>query len=116
MVRARHCTDQTAKVETRRGGLPGLQAAREISDTHPLLPVDALKHAPHRLVSTWTRWVHTKTWKDMQMFLINSFNLLLDGRRSDDSRSHTGGSTRPEFPEGQLTSAAWEGWWHEDAA
>jgi len=50
------------------------------------------------------------------MFLINSFNLLLDGRRSDDSRSHTGGSTRPEFPEGQLTSAAWEGWWHEDAA
>ena len=66
MVRARHCTDQTAKVETRRGGLPGLQAAREISDTHPLLPVDALKHVPHRLVSTWTRWStqrHGRTYR-----------------------------------------------------
>jgi hypothetical protein len=50
------------------------------------------------------------------MFLINSFNLLLDGRRSDDSRSHTGGSARSDFPEGQLTSAAWEGWWHEETA
>jgi hypothetical protein len=40
------------------------------------------------------------------MFLLNSLNLLLDGRRSD-----TG-----SFPEGKLTSAAWEGWWHEDAA
>lgn len=50
------------------------------------------------------------------MFLLNSLNLLLDGRRSDDSRSHAGGSGRTDFPEGQLTSAAWEGWWHEEPA
>jgi len=49
------------------------------------------------------------------MFLFNSLNLLLDGRRSDDSRSHGGGG-HTEFPEGQLSSAAWEGWWHEEAA
>ena len=50
------------------------------------------------------------------MFLFNSLNLLLDGRRSDDSRSHGGGSGHTEFPEGQLSSAAWVGWWHEEAA
>lgn len=50
------------------------------------------------------------------MFLFNSLNLLLDGRRSDDSRPHGGRSGQTEFPEGQLTSAAWEGWWHEEAA
>lgn len=50
------------------------------------------------------------------MFLLNNLNLLLDGRRGDDSRFHTDGAGNAEFPEGQLTSAAWEGWWHEDAA
>ena len=50
------------------------------------------------------------------MFLLNSLNLLLDGRRSDDSRPRGGRSGQTEFPEGQLTSAAWEGWWHEEAA
>ena len=50
------------------------------------------------------------------MFLLNNLNLLLDGRRSDDSRSNNGGSGKNDFPEGQLTSAAWEGWWHEEAA
>ncbi|MCD5343366.1 hypothetical protein LR392_14145 [Arthrobacter sp. AK04] len=50
------------------------------------------------------------------MFLLNNLNLLLDGRRGDDSRFHTGGTGNTEFPEGQFTSAAWEGWWHEEAA
>ena len=50
------------------------------------------------------------------MFLLNNLNLLLDARRSDDSRFHTGASGSTDFPEGQLTSAAWEGWWHEEAA
>ena len=48
------------------------------------------------------------------MFLLTSLNLLLDGRRSEargPRNSDTG-----SFPEGRLTSAAWEGWWHEDAA
>lgn len=50
------------------------------------------------------------------MFLLNSLNLLLDGRRGDDAWSSSGSNGKTEFPEGQLTSAAWEGWWHEDAA
>lgn len=50
------------------------------------------------------------------MFLLNSLNLLLDGRRNDESRSRNGGDATSEFPKGQLSSAAWEGWWHEDAA
>ncbi|WP_258805818.1 hypothetical protein [Pseudarthrobacter sp. NS4] len=50
------------------------------------------------------------------MFLLNSLNLLLDGRRSDDNRSYNGGSGKTDSPEGQLTSTAWEGWWHEEAA
>lgn len=45
------------------------------------------------------------------MLLLNSLSLLLDSRRSDDGRS-----AGTDFPEGRLTSAAWEGWWHEDAA
>ena len=48
------------------------------------------------------------------MLLLNSLSLLLDGRRSDDGRSAGSGGT--DFPEGRLTSAAWEGWWHEEAA
>ncbi|MFF1881852.1 hypothetical protein ACFVVC_10340 [Pseudarthrobacter sp. NPDC058196] len=53
------------------------------------------------------------------MFLLNSLNLLLDVRRGDGGRSHEGRSEESAaraFPAGQLTSAAWEGWWHEDAA
>ncbi|GGH91818.1 hypothetical protein ACFFGR_05175 [Arthrobacter liuii] len=54
------------------------------------------------------------------MFLLNSLNLLLDGR--DHEARHYGagapgeGAAPGTFPAGQLTSAAWEGWWHEDAA
>lgn len=55
-------------------------------------------------------------WKDVKMFLLNSLNLLLDGRRGDDAWSSSGSNGKTEFPEGQLTSAAWEGWWHEEAA
>ncbi|MDQ0664408.1 hypothetical protein QFZ35_002906 [Arthrobacter ulcerisalmonis] len=55
------------------------------------------------------------------MFLLTSMNLLLDGRGSDDARRYDGGPSGEAgapvaFPAGQLTSAAWEGWWHEDAA
>ncbi len=37
------------------------------------------------------------------MLLLSSLNLLLDGRRSDDSRPHGGGNGKTEFPDGQLT-------------
>ena len=50
------------------------------------------------------------------MFLLTSLNHLLDGQRNDDSRSHSGGDGKSDFPQGQLSSAAWEGWWQDDAA
>jgi len=50
------------------------------------------------------------------MFLLNSLNLLLDGRRGEDGRSAGSGTEKADFPEGKLSSAAWEGWWHEEAA
>ncbi|MBT2533827.1 hypothetical protein J7E83_17180 [Arthrobacter sp. ISL-48] len=50
------------------------------------------------------------------MLLLNSLNLLLDARRNGDNHSYSGKNGKTGFPTGQLTSAAWEGWWHEDAA
>jgi hypothetical protein len=50
------------------------------------------------------------------MLLLSSLNLLLDARRSDDSRPRSSGSGATGFPNGELTSTAWEGWWHDDAA
>ena len=50
------------------------------------------------------------------MLLLSSLNLLLDARRSDDNRAYSSGNGKKEFPNGQLTSTAWEGWWHDDAA
>ncbi|WP_461190094.1 hypothetical protein [Arthrobacter sp. Z4-13] len=50
------------------------------------------------------------------MFLLTSLNLLLDGRRNDDGRSHSGGDGQSDSSQGQLSSAAWEGWWQDDAA
>lgn len=55
-------------------------------------------------------------WKDAKMLLLNTLNLLLDARRNDDNHSYIGGTGKPGFPSGELTSSAWEGWWHEDAA
>ncbi|MGX5714697.1 hypothetical protein [Arthrobacter sp. MAHUQ-56] len=49
------------------------------------------------------------------MFLLNPLNLLLDGRRAEGGRAQED-AARDVFPAGQLTSAAWEGWWHEEAA
>lgn len=49
------------------------------------------------------------------MFLLTSLNLLLDGQRNDDGRSHNADGIS-ESPQGQLSSAAWEGWWQDDAA
>lgn len=49
------------------------------------------------------------------MLLLSSLHLLLDARRSEDSTDHSGGNGQTDFPNGQLTSAAWEGWWHDAA-
>lgn len=48
------------------------------------------------------------------MFLLNTLSLLLDSTSHDEGRSFGSGAAPTSFPEGRLTSAAWEGWWHED--
>jgi hypothetical protein len=60
--------------------------------------------------------VHTTIMKGRIMLLLRSLNLLLDARRSDDHRPHSSGNGATGFPNGQLSSTAWEGWWHDDAA
>jgi hypothetical protein len=54
-------------------------------------------------------------WKDTTMFLWRSLNLFLDSHGDDGDRRFGDGPTNTEFPSGQLTSSAWEGWWHEEA-
>ncbi len=50
------------------------------------------------------------------MLLLSSLNLLPNAARSEDSHAHNGVNEKSEFPTGHLTSTAWEGWWHDDAA
>jgi hypothetical protein len=50
------------------------------------------------------------------MLLLSSLNLLLDARRSDDNRAYSSGNGKTEFPNGQMTTTACEGCWHDDAA
>lgn len=50
------------------------------------------------------------------MLLLSSLSLLFDVGRAEGSRPHNGGIGKTDFPTGLLTSTAWEGWWHEDAA
>jgi len=73
-----------------------------------------MKHVPDRLLSTWTV-LSTRSQEGLNMFLVTTLNLLLDGRRDEDRRAREEAATEA-FPAGRLTSAAWEGWWHEDAA
>lgn len=49
------------------------------------------------------------------MLLWSSLNLFLDPGRNGHN-SYNGENADAEFPSGQLTSSAWEGWWHDDAA
>jgi hypothetical protein len=50
------------------------------------------------------------------MLLWSSLTLFLDSRRNDDDSARGGGNAGSDFPRGQLTSTAWEGWWHDDIA
>jgi hypothetical protein len=50
------------------------------------------------------------------MFLFTRLNLLLDGRKADDSRLSAADPGGTDSPRAEVTSAAWEGWWFEDAA
>ncbi len=42
-------------------------------------------------------------------------NFLLDFSPHDDDPQANASKGVTEFPSGQLTSSAWEGWWHDDA-
>lgn len=46
------------------------------------------------------------------MMIWNSLTLFLDSRGND---RHEFGGAGSGFPSGQLTSAAWAGWWHDEA-
>lgn len=47
------------------------------------------------------------------MLFASSLTLFLDYRGKDDD-AHAGGPENvTAFPSGQLTSSAWEGWWHD---
>lgn len=50
------------------------------------------------------------------MLLLSSLNLLFDAGRREGSGPHHCENGKTDFPTGRLTSSAWEGWWHEDAA
>lgn len=47
------------------------------------------------------------------MLIWKSLTLFLDSPRPDDEPGCGGGKASTGFPSGQLTSTAWEGWWHE---
>ena len=49
------------------------------------------------------------------MMLWSNLGFLLDFRSNDDEPQAHAGRSATEFPSGQLTSSAWEGWWHDDA-
>lgn len=49
------------------------------------------------------------------MLLLNSPTFPPGSQRNDDRSVHDT-DPAPGFPKGRLTSAAWEGWWHDDAA
>ncbi|WP_457973661.1 hypothetical protein [Arthrobacter sp. D1-17] len=47
--------------------------------------------------------------------LWNTLNLFFNSQLNDGN-SHSGDAqSNPEFPKGQLTSTAWEGWWDNPA-
>ena len=50
------------------------------------------------------------------MLLLSSLSRLSTPARSEDSHANNGVNGKTEFPTGHLTSTAWEGWWHDDAA
>lgn len=50
------------------------------------------------------------------MFLFKALYPLLDGAFREYWSGTDGGSSIHNFPKGELTSAAWAGWWHEEVA
>jgi hypothetical protein len=47
------------------------------------------------------------------MLFASSLTLFLDYRGKDDD-AHSGSvENAPSFPSGELSSSAWEGWWHD---
>jgi hypothetical protein len=49
------------------------------------------------------------------MLFLGSLTLFLDSRRNDGEPQNDRGEAVTDFPNGRLTSTAWEGWWHDEA-
>lgn len=52
--------------------------------------------------------------KEMTM-LRSSLSLFFSSPQNDGTSQFGGAGSSSDFPEGQLTSSAWEGWWHNPA-
>lgn len=44
--------------------------------------------------------------------LRSSLSLFFSSRQNDGTSQLSGAGSNSDFPQGQLTSSAWEGWWH----
>lgn len=47
--------------------------------------------------------------------LRSSLSLFFSSPQNDGTSQFGGAGSSSDFPEGQLTSSAWEGWWHNPA-
>lgn len=54
--------------------------------------------------------------EDVLMFFLTTLNFSLEVSRGDAKPFEHDGNGSSQFPDGQLSSTAWEGWWHEDTA
>jgi hypothetical protein len=73
-----------------------------------------MKHGPATLIHTFknvSRWTHRKE----KAMLWNTLGQSFSSRQNDGNSQFGGADSAVDFPQGQLTSAAWEGWWHNSA-
>jgi hypothetical protein len=47
--------------------------------------------------------------------LWNTLSQSFSSQQNDGNSQFGGADLTADFPQGQLTSAAWEGWWHNSA-
>ena len=47
--------------------------------------------------------------------LWNTLSQSFSSQQNDGNSQFGGADFTADFPQGQLTSAAWEGWWHSSA-
>lgn len=85
--------------------------AREHLDTKSKRSDAAMKHAAATLIPTLinaSRRMHRKE----KAMLWNTLSQSFSSPQNDGNTQFGGADFTSDFPQGQLTSAAWEGWWH----